>query len=210
MVPSRCCFLEHFHAFAPLITRVAPLGEPEFSGSLPALCRKFHIVRTPCPALGNAMPSLRTRLFHVYARLRRPMTLGVRGLVENAEGHILLVRHTYIGGWHMPGGGVERGEPCIEALRREMAEEAGILLQGRPALSGIFSNHAAFPNDHVLLYHVPAPIWAQGKATAVAEIAETRWCPPSDLPDGTTAGTRLRLSEFYGDAAPTPYWSGRA
>ena len=47
------------------------------------------------------MPSLRTRLFHAYARLRRPMTLGVRGLVENSDGQILLVRHTYISGWHM-------------------------------------------------------------------------------------------------------------
>ena len=156
------------------------------------------------------MLSLRTRLFQVYARLRRPMTLGVRGLVENADGHVLLVRHTYIAGWHMPGGGVERGEPCLEALRREMQEEAGILLQQEPALAGIFSNHASFRNDHVLLYHLPPTHWAQGKATAIAEIAEIRWCAPDDLPDGTTNGTRLRLQEFYGNAPLTPFWSGKA
>ncbi|MEQ3648557.1 NUDIX domain-containing protein [Hyphomonas sp.] len=154
------------------------------------------------------MPSLRTRLFHAYARLRRPMTLGVRGLVENADGQILLVRHTYISGWHMPGGGVERGEPCIESLRREVEEEGGILLNGTPSLVGMFSNHTSFPNDHVLLYHVPAQIWTQGKATAVAEIAETRWCAPGAVPEGTTQGTRLRLEEFYRNAPPTPYWSG--
>ena len=72
----------------------------------------------------------------------------------------------------------------------------------------MFSNHTSFPNDHVLLYHVPAQIWTQGKATAVAEIAETRWCAPGDVPEGTTQGTRLRLEEFYRNAPPTPYWSG--
>lgn len=156
------------------------------------------------------MSWLRTRLFHAYARLRRPMTMGVRGLVENEDGHILLVRHTYIPGWHMPGGGVERNEPCVEALRREIEEEAGIVLNGAPVLAGVYSNHASFPNDHVMLYHVPPGIWTQGKATALAEIAEIRWCPPDDLPDGTTQGTRLRLAEFYQDQARSPYWSGKA
>ncbi|MDX1292254.1 MAG: NUDIX domain-containing protein [Hyphomonas sp.] len=156
------------------------------------------------------MPSFRTRLFHIYARLRRPMTLGVRGLIENAEGQILLVRHTYVRGWHMPGGGVERGEPCVEALRREVAEEGGIQMQGEPVLIGMFSNHASFRNDHVLVYHLPHTIWTQGKATAIAEIAESRWCAPDDLPDGTTQGTRLRLDEFYRGAPQSPYWSGKA
>jgi len=103
---------------------------------------------------------------------------------------------------------VERGEPCIESLRREVEEEGGILLNGTPSLVGMFSNHASFPNDHVLLYHIPSGIWTQGKATAVAEIAETRWCSPDDLPDGTTNGTRQRLVEFYGKAPLSPYWTG--
>ncbi|MEM9842987.1 MAG: NUDIX domain-containing protein, partial [Pseudomonadota bacterium] len=37
------------------------------------------------------------------------MTLGVRAIVENAEGQVLLVRHTYTPGLYLPGGGVERG-----------------------------------------------------------------------------------------------------
>ena len=155
------------------------------------------------------MPSLRTRLFHVYARLMRPMTLGVRALVENETGDILLVRHTYIGGWHMPGGGVERAEPCEEALRREILEEGGIIMTGAPRLIGAYSNHVSFPNDHVLLYHVTPDIWQTGKATAHAEIAEARWCSPADLPDGTSPGTRLRLEEVYHGATPSPYWGGQ-
>ena len=123
---------------------------------------------TPDPGYDPFSSEVLANPWPAYARLRRPMTLGVRGLVENSDGQILLVRHTYISGWHMPGGGVERGEPCIESLRREVEEEGGILLNGTPSMVGMFSNHTSFPNDHVLLYHVPAQIWTQGKATAVA------------------------------------------
>ena len=52
-------------------------------------------------------PLLR-RAFHFYWRFARGMTLGVRAACFNADGQIFLVRHTYVPGWYMPGGGVER------------------------------------------------------------------------------------------------------
>ena len=150
---------------------------------------------------------LRKILFHSYARVRRPMTLGVRGAVENADGKVLLVRHTYIKGWFMPGGGVERGEPCLESLKRELEEEAGVLLTGAAELKGIYSNHRSFRNDHVLLYHVRPGEWDQGKATAFGEIAEIIWTDPLDPPDGTTRGTRQRLRELFAADATDHYWA---
>ena len=154
------------------------------------------------------MATLRTRLFHTYARLRRPMTLGVRAAVENEAGRVFLVRHTYVKGWYMPGGGIERGEPAIEALSRELIEEAGVRLTGLPQLVGFYSNHHVFRNDHVLLYRVPHGSWAETTATSFGEIAETVWADTLDPPDGATPGTIKRLAEIYGNEAASPFWAG--
>ena len=39
---------------------------------------------------------------------------------------LLLVRSSYRTGWHLPGGGVRRGEMPEAAARRELAEEIGL------------------------------------------------------------------------------------
>lgn len=57
-------------------------------------------------------PGIRGRLFHTLFLLQRPMTLGVRGLVLDVPAKtVMLIRHTYVPGWHLPGGGVERERP---------------------------------------------------------------------------------------------------
>lgn len=40
----------------------------------------------------------------------RPLTLGVRAIVLNDAGELLLVKHTYLNGWYLPGGRVDKGE----------------------------------------------------------------------------------------------------
>jgi 8-oxo-dGTP pyrophosphatase MutT (NUDIX family) len=153
------------------------------------------------------MASLRSHAFRAWFRLSRPMTMGVRGVVENAAGHVCLIRHTYISGWHFPGGGVEPDEPVITALQRELVEEAGVHLTGAAMLFGVFSNHPNFRNDHVLIYRIQSDAWASVAPTARGEIAACIWADPLAPPQGTTAGTQARLAEIYGGAALSPYWS---
>ena len=94
--------------------------------------------------------------------MSRGLTLGVRGLVVDADGRIFLVKHTYVAGWHLPGGGVEPGETLLEALARELKEEGNVELVEPPVLHGVFFNARVSRRDHVALFVVqhfrqPAP-----------------------------------------------------
>jgi 8-oxo-dGTP pyrophosphatase MutT (NUDIX family) len=143
-------------------------------------------------------------LFQLRARLTRGLTLGVRALVTDAEGRVLLLQHTYTPGWHMPGGGVERGETCETAVSRELVEEAGVELVGRPRLLSIHSGEAIFRGDHILFYRIDH--WRPCPATSRGEIHELKWFAPDDLPAAATGGTRRRIAEALGGAQIDPLW----
>ena len=82
------------------------------------------------------------------------MTLGVRAVVLDSENRVFLVKHSYVAGWHLPGGGVEVGETFRDALTRELMEEGRIEVLGAPALHGIFLNRHVSRRDHVAVYLV--------------------------------------------------------
>ena len=144
------------------------------------------------------------RALHTWFRLRRGLTLGVRGLVRDAQGRVLLIRHTYSRGWHFPGGGVERREAAEEALARELAEEAGIELAGKPHLFGIYSNEDQFAGDHILLFIIGS--YRQLDWRPTREIADARFFDPSDLPHETTARTQRRIAEVIAGRDPSLMW----
>ena len=138
-------------------------------------------------------PLLR-RIFHLYWRIARGMTLGVRGVVMDAEGRVFLIQHTYVSGWHLPGGGVEVGESFLEALRRELMEEGRIELTAEPPLHGLFFNVHVSPRDHVAVYIIRQ--FRQDRLPEPNhEIVECGFYDAAALPAETTKGTRLRIAE---------------
>jgi ADP-ribose pyrophosphatase YjhB (NUDIX family) len=149
-------------------------------------------------------PVLR-RSLHLYWRFARGMTLGVRAVVLDGGQRVFLVKHSYIEGWHLPGGGVEVGETFSDALRRELAEEGRIELLGEPVLHGIFLNSHVSRRDHVAVYlirhfrqdRLPEPN---------REIVACGFFEPGALPAETTAGTRLRISEALEGRDPIATW----
>jgi ADP-ribose pyrophosphatase YjhB (NUDIX family) len=145
------------------------------------------------------------RLFHVYWRFSRGMTLGVRGAVLDANGRVLLVRHGYVDGWHLPGGGVEPGETLLEALSRELVEEGNVRVAGAPVLHGIYFNNAATRRDHVALFVVREFEYG-GPLPESFEIQEAAFFPADALPEGVTAATRRRLDEVVHGTPASPYW----
>lgn len=132
------------------------------------------------------------------------MTLGVRGIVTDKEGRILLVKHTYLKGWWLPGGGVDRGETTYQAVVRELKEEAGVIAHGLPRLLSIHSNEKFFPGDHVAVFHIDS--FSLTERTSHGEIAETGWFSPVNLPEDTTPATLRRIDEFRSQQPVSPDW----
>lgn len=139
-------------------------------------------------------------------RVTRRSTLGARAIIFDGEGRVVLIRHTYVWGWQLPGGGVKRGESALEGARREAAEEAGVILDQPEKMLGIYLKDQPWQSDHVVVYvfrgYSPVP----GFKLPSHEIAEAGFFSLENLPSDTTAATRRRLNECVQGVAVPLCW----
>jgi 8-oxo-dGTP pyrophosphatase MutT (NUDIX family) len=137
---------------------------------------------------------------HLFAvGVRRRMVLGARAVLLDGD-RVLLLRHTYMPGWHFPGGGVEPGETAEEAARREAEEETGFRVEGSMSLLGLYlQKHEATNRDHVAVY-VGRQFREVRGFRPNGEIAEIGWFSFDALPDGMNPGTARRIAEIAAGA----------
>jgi len=128
-----------------------------------------------------------------YWKTVRPKTNGVRAILLDETGtKVLLVKHTYIDGWYLPGGKVEKNETIIEGLARELREELGIVLGGC-TLFGVYENHAQGKRDTIIVLLCNG---IAGTPTQTGEIEAVSYFSLTALPQDVSPGTKRRLEEL--------------
>lgn len=132
----------------------------------------------------------------LYSRVVRPRTFGVRALLLDHAGRIALVRHHYVAGWYLPGGGVNKRESAVAAIRRELIEETGLADVVISGVLGVYHNRVEAKDDHVVVF--VAQIADPDRLTAAdpREIAEAKWFAPDAIPPDTSPATRRRIDEY--------------
>jgi 8-oxo-dGTP pyrophosphatase MutT (NUDIX family) len=152
----------------------------------------------------SPLTKLRLLLARPIIRWTRSMTLGSRTAVIDGQGRFMLVKQTYTPGWIFPGGGVERGETCLQAAKREVEEEAAIFAKGALHLVGMFSNHEQMAGDHLAFYVLRE--FEQRAFKPNMEIADARFFSPDELPERLNGGTRRRIQELTQNLPPSEFW----
>ena len=135
--------------------------------------------------------------------LVRPITRGVRAIIVNGMGQILLVRHNYVEGWFLPGGAVAQNEDYEMALRRELEEELGITDISSVSKLGEYQNTYEYKLDTIVVFEVGS--FAREEKQHF-EIERWGFFDPCALPEGVSPGTRRRVEEWLGQRESSNEW----
>jgi 8-oxo-dGTP pyrophosphatase MutT (NUDIX family) len=131
-----------------------------------------------------------------------PVAFAACALVVR-DNKVLLVRHSYVRGWLLPGGGVGRAEPPADAVLRELKEEIGLVRSSPPEFVGLYSRRTGWVTNVIALYRVDD---AEFNFRSNFEIREVQFADPVAPPDGTPPSVRRRLLEFARLQPQSPHW----
>ncbi len=133
--------------------------------------------------MGPYLEGLRSRLGHQCILLP-----GVRAIILNDRGEVLLQRRTDMACWSLPSGSVELDETALEALKREVREETGLEVRNAEpmALYSGPSQRFRYPNgDEIQGFSVAFIVrdWAGDPKADGVEGSEVRFWPMDELPE---------------------------
>jgi ADP-ribose pyrophosphatase YjhB (NUDIX family) len=138
------------------------------------------------------MYKLANALRRLYWWIRRPITIGARAIVTDGQS-VLLVKHSYLKDWYLPGGGVGRGETLQDVLRRELNEEVGFVFDGSLNLLATHSNFGEYKNDHIVLFEAKT---AAFEPKGSGEVKEAKFFAFDQLPTDISPATKRRIDEY--------------
>ena len=125
----------------------------------------------------------------------RPQVRGVLAVPLTPEGRVVLVRLTYARGWHLPGGGVKKGETPEDAVIRELEEEIGLEAHGGMLHVSAFDHRPDRRRGTSDLFLLRDARYNPRRSLEIEEVAAF---DRSDLPAGVTPLTREKIEDAFG------------
>lgn len=147
---------------------------------------------------------IRASIFLTVLGFLKRMTIGVRAILVDGD-KVLLIKHSYLPGWHFPGGGVDHKETIEEGMIRETVEETGYRVKGKPEFLGHYLNTIPPSRDHVAVY-VCREFEVERVFEPNKEIIEMGWFDITNLPQDTSKATLLRLAELFENRERVRAW----
>lgn len=142
---------------------------------------------------------------HIPPQLRRwsvrvtnaKFTVTAAGIIFNAEGKVLLLKHLFRAGsgWGIPGGFLEAGEDARDALHRELREEIGLELQNER----LFAVRTFKRQNQIEVVFVAKALGAS-KPMSI-EVERAVWFSGDELPEGLPSDQKKLIESVLRDGA---------
>jgi ADP-ribose pyrophosphatase YjhB (NUDIX family) len=144
--------------------------------------------------------AVRRRLLGLF----RVRTRGVKVMLFNPDGELLLIRNSYGDRslFVLPGGGIGRKEEPRAAAAREIREELNIDTHDL-ALITTYESNTEGKRDTIHLFKATAIDLATPDGT---EVEEARFFPLHALPEKVSPATRRRIAEIRGERPIEGRW----
>ncbi|PEQ14415.1 hypothetical protein B2G71_02135 [Novosphingobium sp. PC22D] len=153
----------------------------------------LHLIPAPLHRLALRVGS---RLMRHWRRIVRPQLVGASVIVQDPDGPILMVRHSYgEEAWLFPGGGCKRGEAPADCARREIREELGCAIESLELIGRLDETISGAPHAAFVFHaRLAGPVRPDGR-----EILEARYFPLDALPEplGPAVVRRIALLQGY-------------
>jgi 8-oxo-dGTP pyrophosphatase MutT (NUDIX family) len=83
---------------------------------------------------------------------RQSYYTGIKGLIKNSQGSVLILKDNSTGKWEVPGGRIDQNQQIEEAFRREMSEELpGSVVKNFGSVVYAAQGDFMVENDHKLM-----------------------------------------------------------
>ena len=124
----------------------------------------------------------------------RPIKVGVSVILVTPDKMVLLVRHSYRGELHTPGGNLDKNEIFEDAAKRELKEELNVQVDNLKLFT-IKQCFKKFKSQIILIFISELTKEPEINIDEV-EIIEAKWYPIDDLPKDTSEATKETVLEY--------------